>query len=171
MGSVKKFYAAVSMGMALVALPTHPAAGQTGEYGERFEGRTINFQLPFDAVSRAKSVFEQGNDKIDPGIRALLNEGSGLDTPGLGALAKSLAVPLSSQRQVAVVLSPDRGASVDDLIDEVERAGAEVSFVFDGLVFAHVPLDVVSDLGASESLYFMSRQAELWPCLPGPRSP
>ena len=78
-------------------------------------------------------------------------------------LAKSLAEPLSSQREVAVALSPDDGASVDELIDVLERQGAKVSLVFDGLVFAQVPLEAVSELDVSESLNCMSRQAELSP--------
>ena len=80
----------------------------------------------------------------------------------IAGLAKSLAEPLSSQREVAVALSPDDGASVVELIDEVEQ-GAKVSLVFDGLVFAQVPLEAVSELDVSESLNCMSRQAELSP--------
>lgn len=166
MVSRKAIFPIAALCAALLALATHPVAAQTGEYGERFAGRTIDFELPFDTVARAKSVLEQGNDKIDPGIRALVSEGSGLGAPGFGALAKSLSVPLSAQREVAAVLSPEPGATVDDLIDEAERHDAEVSFVFDGLVFAHVPLDAVSALGGSESLYYMSRQAELTPAYP-----
>ena len=163
---MKSIFPIAALCAALGALATHPAAAQTGEYGERFAGRTFDFELPFEMVAQTKSAFEQGNEKIDPGIRALVSEGASRSAQGFGALAKSLAVPLSSQREVAVVLSPDDGASVDDLIDEVERHGAEVSFVFDGLVFAHVPLDAVSELGVSESLYYMSRQAELSPAYP-----
>ena len=151
---------------SLLALAAHPAMAQTGDYGERFEGRTFDFELPFEMVARTKSVFEQGNDKIDPGIRALVNEGSGLAGGSFGSLAKNLAVPLSAQRDVAVVLSPEPGSTEDDLIDAVRAQGAEVSFVFDGLVFAHVPLDSVSELGASEALYYMSRQAEFSPAYP-----
>lgn len=156
---------------ALSGLASFPVWAQVGQYGERFEGRTIEFELPFDMVARAKSIFEQGNDKIDPGIRALASEGSGLGAERFGALAKNLAIPLASQREVAVTLSPEPGSSVDDLIDEVRAQGAEVSFVFDGLVFAHVPLGSVSELGRSEALYYMSRQAELSPAYPALAAP
>ena len=150
---------------ALVALAANPAAGQTREYDSLFDGRTIDFELPAE-TARAKSLLAQGNNKIDPGIRSLIAQGSGLGAAGFGALAKDLAVPLGARRSVAVALTPERGASVDDLIDQAEEHGAAVSFVFDDVVFAHIPLDAVHDLGDSEELYYMSRQAELKPAYP-----
>ena len=115
------------------------------------DGRRIDFDLPFDATADTKSAFSRGNVKIDAAIRALVSESSGLTTQGFGALAKNLAVPLSSQREAAVALIPERGSSVDELIEAVRADGAEVSVVRDGVVFAHVPLDSVGALGTSEA--------------------
>jgi len=75
-------------------------------------------------------------------------------------------VPLSSPREVAIALTPERGSSVDELIEEVLASGAEVSIVSEGVVFAHLPLDAVSALGASDALGYMSRQADLHPAYP-----
>ena len=150
---------------ALVALAANSAAAQTREYDSLFAGRTIDFELPAE-TARAKSLLAQGNSRVDPGIRSLIAQGSGLGAAGFGALAKDLAVPLGARRSVAVALTPERGASVDDLIDRAGEHGAAVSFVFDDVVFAHVPLDAVHELGDSEELYYMSRQAELKPAYP-----
>ena len=150
---------------ALVALAANPAAAQTREYDSLFAGRTIAFELPAE-TARAKSLLAQGNSRIDPGIRSLIAQGSGLGAAGFGALAKDLTVPLGARRSVAVALTPERGASVHDLIDRAGEHGAAVSFVFDDVVLAHVPLDGVHELGDSEELYYMNRQAELKPAYP-----
>ena len=151
--------------VALVTLSTNPALSQTDDYRNLFDGRTIDFELPAETV-RAKSLFAEGNDKIAPGIRELVAEGSDLGARGFGALAKDLAVPLASLRSVAVSLTPERGSSVEDLIQQAEAHGADVTFVFGDTVYAHVPLDAVSSLGGSEDLYFMNRQTEVRPAYP-----
>ena len=161
----KRIFQVAVLCAPLVILGTHTARAQT-DYDDLLDGRRIDFDLPFDAILETKSAFSRGNIKIDPAIRALVSESSGLSTRGFGALAKNLAVPLSSQREVAVALTPERGSSVDELIEAVRAHGAEVSVVLDGVVFAHVPLGAVDALGTSEALYFMSRQAELSPAYP-----
>ena len=163
---LKRFLLVAGLSTLLIAVATCPEAAQTLESDDLFDGRTIDFELPREAV-RAKSLLAEGNDKIDPGIRALVAEGSGLRGDGFTALAKNLGVPLGANRSVAVALTPEPGASADDLIAEAEANGAEVSVVFDDVVFARVPLDSVDRLGSSDDLNYMNRQLELKPAYPG----
>ena len=124
-----------------------------------FDGRTIEFETPMDAV-RAKSLLSRGNLKIDPAIRTLVADARDLNAGQVAVRAKSLGLPLGDVARssaVAVALSTDRGASINDLIDDAEDHGAEVTTVVGDVVFALVP---VESLGLSEALYFMARQAE-----------
>lgn len=162
---LKRYFLAAALSMALAGLAICPQAAQILDPDDLFDGRAIEFELPPEAV-RAKSLLAEGNDKIDPGILSLVAEGSGLRGDGFTALAKNLGVPLGANRSVAVALTPERGASADDLIAEAEANGAEVSVVFDEVVFARIPLDSVNSLGGSDNLNYMNRQLALKPAYP-----
>ena len=143
-----------------------PIAAQVDfEPNDVFDGRTIAFEVPREAI-QAKSLLDRGNDKIDPAIRTLI-AASGGQVGGFAAQAKSLGVPLgAAARSVAVTLLPDRRSSVDALIAEAEDHGAEISAVFEDVIYASVPLDQVEALGASTDLHYLSQQTQYYPSYP-----
>ena len=155
-----------AMMYAVVTALVTPAASAQTDFDHLFDGRTINFDLSGRGVSERKSALERGNPRIDPAIRALVSQGLGLARQEFSMLAQSLAVPISSRREVAVAMLPERGYSGEELAADAEADGAEVSLVVDGVVFAQVPLEAVSDLGRSQALSYMGRQAVLRPLYP-----
>ena len=148
-----------------VAAVAAPVAAQVDfEPAEIFDGRTIEFPVSAEVV-QAKARLARGNDKIDPALRALVAESSGLG--GLAAKAQGFGVPLgASGRSAAVALTPGRGSSVDELIAAAEDRGAEVTEIFEGVVYASVPLDRIEALGDAEELHYAGRQARYYPSYP-----
>ena len=166
MRPLNRYLLAAGLVISIVPLGTGPSAAQDPDEEDLFDGRTIDFELPQETV-HAKSLLREGNEKVDPSIRALVAEASGLDGDGLTVVAKNLGVTVGARRAVAVALTPEPGVSADDLIAEAEANGAEVSIVFGDIVYAHVPLDSVNRLGGSADLSYMNRQVELRPAYPG----
>lgn len=152
--------------LALIALVAPAGAQFDVDPYEIFDRGSIDFQIPREAV-QAKGRLDQGNNKIDPALRTLMEEAAGQGRGAFAAQAKGRGVPLGdAARTVSVALTPDRGSTLADLRAAARDYGAEVTVDLAGVVYASVPLDRVEALGAAGELHYLAPQAQYYPSYP-----
>lgn len=122
--------------------------------------RTLNLRFDPPQNLTAKSVLQQGNSKIDPALRVLLQDVQAKSITELGAQAKGMQIAIEGER-VAVVAAAASESEVPELRRKIEAAGGEVVAIVDEAILARVPPSGVSAVGSEKSLEYLAPQAIL----------
>ena len=161
---MKKRYFNLSLGLAVTltafsfGAPAQTRAGLQRALGDG------QFDLPWtpQTMTRAKSVFNSGADKVDPALLAVANDVQTKGIGSLGASARQFGVA-TEDNMVAMTLIAESEGDTDAIERRVRTLGGRVTTTYGNNVFALMPPRSIRGLGQVDELYAAIRPAMFYP--------
>jgi subtilisin family serine protease len=161
---MKKRHFNLSFGLAVTLTAfSFGASAQTRAGLQRALGDG-QFDLPWTAqtMTRAKSVFNAGADKVDPALLAVANDVQSKGIGSLDASARQFGVATEGG-MVAMTLIAETEGDTDAIERRVRALGGQVTTIYGNNVFALMPPRSIRGLGQLDELYAAIRPAMFYP--------